>query len=273
MKQQDDKDVRERPKAANLSRWMLSHGVTSMETEQIAALLGIPAEQVRVRMAAQRKCGAVVSPARGLWVPVPPERASWGAPEPGAYIDDMMAHLGCDYYIGWLSAAFLHGVGHQAVQEFQVAVSRNVPDREVGRSRLRFLTRSRIGGIPAVGMSVSGSIARVSTVGATMLDVAEDLAVAGGIDNAATVISELAWEGRGFMADVLKAAPAHSVAAVRRLGWILDHIAQSEGLDALANLVVARGGASSYLSPAAPRCGSLDAKWNVIENREVDPDL
>ena len=130
----------------------------------------------------------------------------------------MMAHLGCAYYVGWLSAASLHGAGHQAAQEFQVATSRSVPSRTVGRSRLRFLARSRIDAVPTVRMEVSSSVATVSTVGATMLDVAEDPEVSGGIDNAATVIAELAWEGGAFLGDALAAAPAHSAAAVRRLG-------------------------------------------------------
>lgn len=65
-----------RLKASELSTWMLSHGVTSMRTDKIASLLSIPPEQVRTRLAAQRKARATASPARGLWVPVPPERVA-----------------------------------------------------------------------------------------------------------------------------------------------------------------------------------------------------
>lgn len=244
-----------------------------MTTEEIAALLGIPASQVRVRLASQRRAGAIASPARGLWVPVPPERSAWGAPEPGAYIDDMMAHLGCEYYVGWLSAASLHGASHQAAQEFQVATSKAVPDRLVGRSSLRFLARSRIDAVPVARMALAGSLARVSTAGATMLDVAEDIAVAGGLDNAATVIAELSWEDGEFLPDALAAAPAHSAAAVRRLGWILENVAGADGLDGLAGIAAERGGSPSYLSPASPKAGALDPRWNIILNKEVDPDL
>lgn len=260
-------------KASDLSRWMLSRGVTSMNTDEIAALLGIPSRQVRVRLASLRTAGTIVSPARGLWVPVPPDREVWGAPEPGAYIDDMMGHLGCDYYVGWLSAASFYGAGHQAVQEFQVATSKSIPNREVGRSRLRFLKRSRIGAVPVAKMAVSSSRARVSTIGATMIDVAEDLDVSGGLDNAATVIAELAWENDGFISDILTAVPAHSDSAARRLGWILEHVAEVDGLEVLAQMPAVREGAPSYLSPTAPRGGRFDARWNLFLNKEVDPDL
>lgn len=273
MKQIDAQHTEDKPKASGLASWMLSHGVMSMTTGEVACLLGIPPEQVRTRLASQRKMGAITSPARGLWVPVPPDRAVWGAPEPGAYIDSMMAHLRCNYYVGWLSAAFLHGVGHQAVQEFQVATSKYVSDREVGRSRLRFLTRSHVGCVPVDRMVVSSSMARVSTVGATMLDVAEDPGISGGLDNAATVIAELSWEGGDFMPDVLAAAPAHSAAAVRRLGWILDRVAGFGDAAPLAEVSAGRGGAPSYLSPYAPRGGRLDVRWNMFVNKEVDPDI
>lgn len=253
--------------------WMLSHGVTSMTTEEVAELMDIPREQVRVRLAAQRKAGTIVSPARGLWVPVPPERLAWGAPEPGAYIDDMMNHLGCEYYIGWLSAAFLYGVGHQAVQEYQVATSRDVKNRDVGRSHLRFLTRSRIEAVPVARMVVSSSFGRVSTVGATMLDVAEDLDVSGGLDNVSTVIAELAWEGGDYVSDVLAAARAHSVAAVRRLGWLLENVAEAEGLDELVSLVAGGEESPSFLSPTSPKVGRLDSRWNIVINKGVDPDI
>ena len=45
---------------------------------------------------------------------VPPQYASWGAPPPGWYIDDLMRHEGRPYYVGLLKAAELHGATHQA---------------------------------------------------------------------------------------------------------------------------------------------------------------
>lgn len=272
MNQSKEAHTTNRPKASGLSTWMLSRGITSMTTEDVATLLNIPPTQVRVRLASQRKAGAIVSPARGLWVPVSPERVAWGAPEPGSYIDDMMRHLDCEYYVGWLSAASLYGAAHQAVQEFQVATSKVVLDRLVGRSSLRFFTRSRIEAVPTVRMTVGASLARVSTVGATMLDVAEDLDVSGGLDNAATVISELAWEDEGFLPDVLAAVPAHSMTAIRRLGWILENIAGVGRLDDLVAVAVEGGGSPSYLSPTSPKTGHLDLCWNIVLNKEVNPD-
>ena len=103
---------------SNLPDWALSHGVTSLSTKDVRRLCGIPANQVSQRMAALRKGAKLFSPARGLWVPIPPEYRTWGAPEPMGYIADMIAHLGTGYLVGWLSAAERHGASHHAAQVF-----------------------------------------------------------------------------------------------------------------------------------------------------------
>lgn len=96
---------------------------------------------------------------------------------------------------------------------------------------------------------------------------------AGGLDNAATAIAELTWGNDGFLGDVLAVAPAHSAAAVRRLGWILEHVAEIDELDDLTGASMEKGTAPSYLPPNAPRGGSLDVRWNIFVNKEVDPDI
>src|ERR1017187_10832405 len=49
----------------------------------------------------------------GIYVVVPPQFLSWGAPPPSWYIDSLMRHEGCPYYVGLLRAAELHGASHQ----------------------------------------------------------------------------------------------------------------------------------------------------------------
>ena len=260
-------------KATELSDWLLSHGVPAVTTKEAAALMGIPEDRVRQRLAVPRKKGRIATPSRGLWVPVPPDRSAWGAPEPIAYLDALMEHLRATYYVGWLSAAALHGASHQAPQVFQVAADKRIEDRQVGRSRLRFLTRSATGSIPSTRMTTPAGIATVSTPGATMLDVMEDLEESGGLDNAVTVAIELARENPEYLDDVLVAAPQHSDSAVRRLGWALDRIGGETGLDKLERAAAGLSSNPSLLSPHSPRTTRVDDKWNLNVNKEVDPDL
>lgn len=259
--------------ARDLNPYLLGRGIASATTSEVADILGIPAAEVKKRMAPLRGRGEFVCPAKGLWVPVPSDKHAWGAPEPWAYIDAMMGHLGRRYCVGWLTAAALHGAGHQAAQVFQVAVSEPLRDREVGRSRLRFCAKANVGDIPSQTVSLPAGRARIATPEACALMVAEGTDLAGGLDNAATVVVELA-ESESFSVERLAAAAGlFSKAAARRVGWILDEFAPQADTSPLESACGDAGQSVSYLDPHAARAGSFCRRWNLIVNRKVEPDL
>lgn len=258
--------------ASELSDWALSHGVTSLSTEEVMRLCGVPANQVSQRMASLRKGGRLFSPARGLWVPIPPEYRAWGAPDPMVYIDDMMAHLGVDYLVGWLTAAERHGASHHAAQVFQVATGKTVRARTFGRSRLEFFTRSYVGSATqSAGLSRKTGV-RVASPGTTMFMLAADPGICGGMSNAANLVVELAEEHPGFGAETAADAPLFPDAAARRLGWLLD-VFGAGAPDGLVGYCASLASEPSFLSPSSARTGRLDAKWRIVVNEEVDPDI
>lgn len=129
----------------------------------------------------------------------------------------IMRHRDIGYYVGWLSAAAIHGAAHQAPQVFQVAVDRQIRDRTVGRTRFVFAQRE-VADIPTIAHPTRDRSARVSTVAVTMLDVADDMLRAAGIDNAATVIVELSEHESFDATDLARLAPLFPAAAGRRVG-------------------------------------------------------
>lgn len=258
--------------ATELSDWALSHGIASLSTEEVMHLCGLPANQVSQRMASLRKSGKLFSPARSLWVPIPPEYRTWGAPDPMSYIDDMMAHLGADYLVGWLTAAERYGASHHAAQVFQVATSKTVRARTFGRSRLEFYARGYVGSAAQSADLLRKTGVRVASPGTTMLMLAADPGISGGISNVANLVVELAEEHPDFGAEAIADAPLFPDAAARRLGWLLD--AFGEGApDGLAGYCVSLASEPSFLSPSSARTGKLDAKWRIVVNEEVDPDV
>lgn len=258
--------------APELADWALSHGVSSLATEDVAHLLGVPANQVPQRMAPLRRRGRVFSPARGLWVPVAPEYGTWGAPDPMLYIDDMMGHLGLGYLVGWLTAAARHGASHQAPQVFQVATAKSLRDRAFGRSRLQFYTRAYASCAPCSQGELARSGARVATPGMTMLMLVADPVFCGGMGNVATAVVELSEENPGYIDDVVSCAALFADAAPRRLGWILDAFGDGAP-EGLRGYCAGLSSSPSFLSPTASRQGTLDDAWDVFVNEEVEPDL
>lgn len=260
-------------RAPMLADWLLGRGEGSATTARLAELLGVPDDQVRRRLHAPARRGEWVSPAHGLWIPVSPEYRIAGGP-PGMEITDMvMRHMGVEYYVGWLSAAEIYGAAHQAPQVFQVATSRHIRARQVGRIRFEFVTRAVLSEIPVTALPTRSGSARVSTVEATMLDVAANVDLAGGIHNAATVIVELS-EADGFDLDALAdQAGRFPASVVRRVGWILTKYADRDDLESLRTLARSGSPTPSLLDPAGSKTGAVNADWNLRINREVEADL
>jgi predicted transcriptional regulator of viral defense system len=106
----------------------------------------------------------------------------------------------------------------------------------------------------------------------TVLDLASDLTLAGGIDNAATVILGLAEDALDFvgLAEVSRMFPA---VAIRRAGWILETIGERDDLQPLADAARSRTEATSFLSPAGARNGTTDRRWSLRVNADVDAEF
>ncbi len=212
-----------------------------------------------------------MQPTRGLWVPVPPEYRAWGAP-PGIEIVDMiMRHRRIDYSVGWLSAAALHGAAHQAPQVFHVAVDRQIRNRTVGRTKFSFAQRS-VADIPTTTHPTRDGTAQVSTIAATMLDVAADMQRAAGIDNAATVIIELSEQEAFDIASLAQLAPTFPAAAGRRVGWLLSRFTGRDDLSPLKDAVQNLVDSPSKLDPYSTVGGPIDTDWMLTTNRDVEPD-
>jgi len=236
-----------RLRAPELADWTLAHGRASLTGAEVAEFLDVPEDQVRRRLHVPARRNEWVMPTRGLWIPVPPEYRTWGAPPGIEIVDAMMRYRGVGYYVGWLSAAALYGAGHQAPQVFQVAVDRQMRDRVVGRTRFVFAQRD-IDRVLTMDYPTRSGSARVSTAAATMLDIADDVERAGGIDNVATVILELSEHENFDIAELAGLAPS---------------------LDTLRQAVRDAVPSPSRLDPASPDRGYLDPDWMLRVNADV----
>lgn len=253
---------------------LVSHGRAAITTAEAADALGIPHDQVRVRMHRYVRQGRVISPARGLWVPVAPQHRVFGSLPGLQLIDVLMRHLDRDYYVGWLSAAEVYGAAHQAPQVLQVAVSAPVADRTLGRVRLQFATRARVADVPREQRSAATGRVWVATPATTALDLVDDPEQSGGLSNAATVIAELADDRRLTDHALADAARHFPTTTVRRLGRLLDSLdlpALTGGLQQLAD--EHRRAPVTALDPRRATGGLLDHRWRIAVNTELDPDL
>jgi hypothetical protein len=166
----------------------------------------------------------LLNPRHGFYVVVPPQYASWQAPPPSWFIDDLMRHEKRPYYVGLLKAAELHGASHQAVMEFQIITDKQLPKIRAGRSFIAFYFRKDVQAVlPGVESrkTDTGSM-KISSVELTALDLLRYLHVVGGIDAVGTVLADL---GQRIDGRKLAGLAKHFERAIaQRLGYLLDRL-------------------------------------------------
>ncbi len=251
---------------------LLALGIHQFTTADAARAAGIKESSARPALTRLVKAKQAFSPARGLYVAVPPEYRSWGAVPASWFIDALMGHLDRRYYVGLLSAAELHEAAHQRPQVFQVMVDRHIPSRNLGRVRLRFLTNHEASILPTVRINVPVGTIAVSTPELTAFDLANRPADGAGLDNVATIVAELAREGKLKDDRLVELVDRFPIAAARRVGWLIEQFGDV-ALDALADHVATSGTEPSLLNPHGPRRGKVDKRWCLRVNRQVEPDL
>ena len=221
-----------------------------------------------------KKRGVIVSPRRGFYVVVPPEYRSAGSPPATWFIDDLMRHLGRRYYVALLSAAALHGAGHQQPMAFQVIADAVERDIEVGRVRIEFHVSNRIEGAATQdNADRDGHDGRVDPRDHCVRP--RTLPIGLGI---LEQHRHRALGARRATRSRLSSSPASARVArsdVQRLGWLLDLLSEGELADALH---AALRGQAAGADAAEHRARSQltrhsTLRWRVLVNDDVEPDL
>ena len=256
---------------------LLASGRYAVNLSEVQELTGLSASGASAAMTRLRRDGRLVSPTRGLYIMIEPRYRSWGAPPATDFIDPLMRALGRGYYVSLLSAAELYDATHQRPQLFQVMVDRQVGDRDFGRVRLRFYLNSHLVSVPTVLRNSSTGQFWVATPAVVCLDLASRPNEAGGLNNVATVLSELVAETGLQSSALVDASAAYPVATLRRLGWLLEFVESEVDVGILRQNLDRRSTEGSrvtaLLDPAGGRRGRVNTSWGVVENCRVEPDL
>ena len=237
---------------------LLSAGRTVFTAEEAERALGVGRGAFLDAAERLQRRRALLNPRQGFYVVVPPQYTSWGGPPPTWYIDALMRHEGQAYYVGLLKAAELHGATHQAVMEFQVMSAKRLPKIRAGRNLIAFYFRKNLEAVTAgtENRKTDTGTMIISSAALTALDLLRYPQASGGIDNVATVLSDLGQRIDPEQLTSLSALVERPV--VQRLGHLLEHL----GHDALTG---------SMLKTLQAR-GSLP--WTELDRQEVrDPDF
>jgi len=237
---------------------LLSLGRTIFTAEDAEIEIGVSRGAFLDAAERLQRRGFILSPRQGFYVIVPPQFASWGAPPPAWYIDALMHHIGEAYYVGLLKAAELHGATHQAVMEFQVISSKRLSKIRAGRSLITFYYRKDIEAV-ATGIedrkTDTGKM-KISSPALTALDLLRYPQASGGIDNIATVLSDLSPKIQADQLSVLSTNMERPV--IQRLGYLMDWLGHGQIAAQMHNTLLSRG----------------ISRWTYLDRKEaLDPDF
>jgi len=231
---------------------------------------GPPVERKAIWRA--QRAGRLVQPRNGFFVIVPAEYRAVGAPPPAWFIDALMRFEKLPYYVGLLSAASLYGASPQAVQEFQVIVPKSQRPITIGRLRIRFVMKSDLARAAVIDRQTPTGTMRVSAPEQTAFDLVQYADAAGGWDNLAAVLAELAPQIHGAALARIAAAQRQS-GPMQRLGYLLELVGALDPARALAARLKPRAHHLIPLDPRAPSDGARpNARWRLLLNRQIERD-
>jgi predicted transcriptional regulator of viral defense system len=248
---------------------LLGEGRYWVTAHEAAELLGRSREAVYPRLAELERAGKLFSPAKGLYVVVPPEYRGWRAVPADWFIEPMMRHLNRIYYVAFLSAAARHGASHQAPQSFQVVVDRHLEDRAFGRVRLHFVKRADAERAAREGMTSQTTTYFVSTREMTLVDLAWRPREGGGMSNVATVARDIGDLSGELLA---RLSTARGRSTTRRLGWLIERFRPDVDVFWLRQVAQPADGAPAMLVPGNKARGPIDPNWGICLNGSVEPD-
>jgi predicted transcriptional regulator of viral defense system len=234
--------------------------------------LGVSPAAAKLALHRLAKQGLIASPARGFYIIVPPEYRSLGSLPADQFIPALMQRLSLTYYAGLLTAAQYHGAAHHRPQEFQVMLAKSRRPLNSGAVRVAFIVRKDISAIPVQSFNTPRGTVLVSTPEATAVDLVGYPGHIGGLDQAATVLGELA---ENLDAEKLVAAAQTApMPWAQRLGYLLVKAGAGDRTEALKSYVRQHARQTAVLLPTAPHNDAIrDDNWKLIINAEVEPEL
>ena len=184
-----------------------------------------------------------------------------------------MRFLNQPYYVGLLSAAAMQGAAHQQPMVFQVMTNKPIRTMHAGKVAIQFSVNGLLDQMPVTEKQTETGTMRVATPETTAFDLVRYQGDAGHLNNAATVLGELA-EYMDAQA-LVNIADYMRLPDVQRLGYLLDAVSENDLADPLARWLKQHRLRSVPLYPGTmvPVGVAIDKRWHILPNVELEVDL
>jgi len=203
---------------------------------------------------------------------IPIEYRKAGVLPPTWFIDSLMNHLQCDYYVGLLSAAALQGAGHQQPQQFQVVVNKIFRPIQKNRIDIRFFKKSHLNDNQRMKLKTATGYLWISKPEVTAIDLINYIKSTGYLGNVVTVLTEL-LEKINSEELLIQCKNQVPLAILQRLGYLLDFCGGEKVTSLLYDWLKQQKLQIVSLRPDKDvNDATMDKKWKIMVNEIMEGD-
>lgn len=220
-----------------------------------------------------KKQGRITSPAKQFYLIIPPEYYHLGSLPAEAFLPHLMKFWGMEYYACLLTAAEYYGAAHQRPQRYQVMTNRYKPNLICGKVSIQFIQKQDISHIPIKTINTRYSILQLSTPEMTAIDLVSYPKHSGGLNNIATILSELV-ESIDLEELAATSKQYASTSSLQKLGYLFEFIGNTNCANVIKNILAER---SSQFIPLSPKHtlenSQKNYNWKLYINFNIEVDI
>lgn len=217
----------------------------------------------------------VLSLRKGFYLIIPPRYSKSLNLPIQLYAEKLFNHLNRKYYLGFYSAAKMHGASHQQSQKDYIMIEKpSLIDISKKSTGIRFLTTANWPISNIIIKKSDAGIFKISSPALTAVDLIHNQTRLGGLNRMLAVIEEIEEKmNEQDLANLLAWYP--NMSAIQRLGYILEIIGANEKY---LGIVIEHLRHKRYypvlLSPGGNRKpGAVENRWKVDVNIKIESDL
>jgi predicted transcriptional regulator of viral defense system len=217
----------------------------------------------------------IVNLRRGFYLIIPPRYSKTGYVPIQLYVDKLFKFLDREYYLGFYSAAKIHGASHQQTQRDYIVTSPpSLLDIKKGNFDLRFSTSSDCSNINILTKKSDAGYYKISSPALTAIDLIHYQKKIGGLNRILSTLEELIEEIT--IEDVQNLLTWYpNKASLQRFGFFLEMYQADKKI---LNLIYKHISISKFFpvllnSDTNQKAGKVNNKWKVDVNIKLESDL